>query len=443
MAHDIIAWATIATLGFSTLGCCALGLFVLAPARSITEARTIHVVRATQMASFLASMVMAVVWVGNGAKPQFIRGFAWYRAADYDFSLSLVADALSVSTTVLTTSIVGLVSRFSRNYLHKESGHYRFFALLALFTTGMLAITLAGSIDVLFAGWELVGTSSALLIGFFRERIQPVAHGLRAFVTYRVCDLGLLLGAVLLHHYSHRADWAGALSPMQWPLGVSHLGSTPALAIALLFLLGAMGKSAQFPLSGWLPRAMEGPTPSSALFYGALSIHAGVILLLRVYPLLNEAPLSRYVIGVVGLCTAAIAAGSGRVQSDVKNRVGFATLAQVGLMFVEIALGWPRLAMIHLFANALLRTWQMLRAPSALQDTERTHQALGGAQQDEPPRGIEGFLPTTLQRRVYALALSRFHMDALLDKLVVRPVMALAQALARVERRVNGWQEPR
>src|SRR5690606_11759367 len=154
--------------------------------------------------------------------------------------------------------------------------------------------------------------------------------------TYRICDMGLLLGAVLVHHYAHTAQLDAALNASRWPLGTSHLGQGPATLIALSFALGAIGKSAQLPGSGWLPRAMEGPTPSSALFYGALSVHAGVYLLLRTAPLFDEAPLARAVLIAVGALSAVYATITGRTQTDAKSILAYATITQVGLMFVEI-----------------------------------------------------------------------------------------------------------
>src|SRR5690606_22872823 len=161
--------------------------------------------------------------------------------------------------------VTGLIGHFSTRYLHGQKGFVRFFLLLALFATGMQLLVSAASIDQLFLGWELVGLTSALLVAYFQERRAPVEGGLRVFVTYRLCALGLLIGAVLLHQTSGTSDLARAPEAMR-----AHAGTATTL-VPLLLLLAAMGKSAQFPFGAWLPRAMEGPTPSSALFYGALS----------------------------------------------------------------------------------------------------------------------------------------------------------------------------
>jgi NADH:ubiquinone oxidoreductase subunit 5 (subunit L)/multisubunit Na+/H+ antiporter MnhA subunit len=330
--------------------------------------------------------------------------------------------------STLTAGVCGAIGRFSSRYLHRERGYLRFFLLLSLFAGGMELLVLGGSFDLLFAGWELVGVCSALLIGFFHEREAPAQNALRAFVTYRFCDVGLLLGSILLHHHLGSAGLAALRGT-----SAAHGGWT-LTAVGLLFLLAAAGKSAQFPVGGWLPRAMEGPTPSSAIFYGALSVHAGAYLLLRAAPLLREAPLASAAVVALGALTALTATLVGRTQSDVKSSLAHATMTQVGLIFVEIGLGFFDLALLHLTSHALLRAVQLLRAPSALQDLGRIHAAVGRAL----PTGAhyESLLPERLRAWLFGLALARFHLDELLELALVRPVLSLAALAARAER---GW----
>src|SRR5262249_12342072 len=175
---------------------------------------------------------------------------------------------------------------------HRERGYFRFFVLLHLFAFGSLLAFAAGSFDLLAAGWEIVGITSVLLIGFFQLRPAPVENALRVFAVYRACDIGLLVGVFAMHH------WAGTAT---FTSGFPLLTGSQGLIVSLLLLLAASGKAAQVPFSGWLPRAMEGPTPSSAIFYGAISIHAGAYLLLRMQPTLaRSAPASALVI-LIGL----------------------------------------------------------------------------------------------------------------------------------------------
>ncbi len=205
----------------------------------------------------------------------------WFAVHEYRFPLVLMADRLSLPFLGMTVVLSGLVGEFSATYLHREQGFFRFFLLLHLFAFGSLLAFAAGSFDLLAGGWELVGITSVLLIAFFQQRTAPVENALRVFGVYRACDIGLLLGIFAMHHWAGTASFAD---------GMPALTGTQSTMVCLLLLLAAAGKAAQVPFSGWLPRAMEGPTPSSAIFYGAISIHAGAYLLLRVQPLLAGGP---------------------------------------------------------------------------------------------------------------------------------------------------------
>lgn len=404
------------------------------------------------LASFGVSLLAAGVVFGGVREALSLSYGDWFALPGYSFPLTLYIDRLAAAMMVLTAAICGLIARFSATYLHREPGFFRFFLLLLLFTAAMQLLVMAGSIDLLFAGWELVGLSSVLLIAFFQERPGPVSGSLRAFLTYRSCDIGLLIGAVLLHHYAHTSQFdqifQRSAGPASSATSVPALGSHPVLAagpatlVALLFLLAAMGKSAQAPLTGWLPRAMEGPTPSSALFYGALSVHAGAYLLLRVAPLLAASKVAAVATVLVGAATALHATLVARVQVDVKSALAYGTAAQVGLIFIEIGLGLRTLAALHVCAHACVRAFQLLRAPAALHELRRVQAARGG----ELPRIgalYERLLPARLREALYRLALLRFYTDALLDRLVARPVLSLAHRLAARERAFRSRLAPR
>lgn len=391
--------------------------------RSPSEKATARLTALTFITSFLLASVSIVLVFSDG--PYELKWGSLFQVPGYSFEFELLVDRLSGTMMVLTTAILGLVGFFSSTYLHREPGFDRFFILLSLFATGMLLIVMAGNIDLLFAGWELVGLTSVLLIGFYQERDAPVRRGFAALVTYRVCDVGLLLGAMLLHHYAHSAALGFAFTTTTWPIGVAHLGTGAATFVALLFVMGAIGKGAQLPASGWLPRAMEGPTPSSALFYGALSVHAAVYLLIRMAPVFAEAPIARGVLIVVGLSTAVYGSLTGRVQSDVKNTLAYATMCQVGIMFAEVGLGLHALAVVHLVSHAFVRTLQLLRAPSALREANAMYAAFGGIQ---PKTGahLEALFPEGWRRTLFRHALDGFHLDAFVQRVIAAPVMWLA-----------------
>ncbi|AFM13241.1 proton-conducting transporter membrane subunit [Turneriella parva] len=287
------------------------------------------------------------------------------KIGDYRFNFMLLIDNYSVAFQVLIGVLTGLVLMFSRRYMHREAGYLRFFATLFLFISGISAVAMAATIDMLFAGWEIVGISSFLLIGFYRVRLQPGRNSLRTYAIYRVCDVGLFMGAWLFHKLGSEYFF---LQYHDQPIDAVFVSLNPQFftAIGLLTVLAAMGKSAQYPFSFWVPRAMEGPTPSSAIFYGALSIHAGVYLLIRLFPLWRAIDFIPWLVGAIGLLTAVVASVSFKTQSNVKAQIGYASVAQVGLMFVELALGFKQVAMLHFLGNAVLRCYQLLASPSVM-----------------------------------------------------------------------------
>jgi NAD(P)H-quinone oxidoreductase subunit 5 len=195
-----------------------------------------------------------------------------------------------------------------------------------------------------------------------------------------------------------------------------------------------MGKCAQIPFSGWLPRAMEGPTPSSAIFYGALSVHAGAYLMLRVAPLLDRSPVAAALLVALGVATALHATFVGRVQTDIKSALAYASLTQVGIILAEIGLGLRWVAVAHILGHASVRSLQFLRAPSLLHDLHQVESAVGG-HLARTGLHLERAVPGGLQRRLYRMALERWRLDEALDFLVVEPFLALFRRLDALDRR--------
>ena len=223
----------------------------------------------------------------------------------YHFSVKFVFDRLSVPMAILSFTLSGTIGAFASKYLHRERGFNRFFVLYALFLLGMVVASLAGTIETLFAGWELVGLSSALLVAFFQERPAPARNGLWVWID--LPGLGRRAAAGRGGDAPPRGARATSTSCSgtgPWPEAMPPLTAHQALIVGLLLLVAAAGKSALVPFSGWLPRAMEGPTPSSAVFYGALSVHLGAFLLLRVSPILDSSPLLAGIVVALGLTTA-------------------------------------------------------------------------------------------------------------------------------------------
>jgi NADH-quinone oxidoreductase subunit L len=355
-------------------------------------------------------------------------------AEHFHLHLKFVFDRLSVPFAVLSFVLVGTIGAFANRYLHREEGYGRFFLLFALFLLGMVVATLAGTIETLFLGWEFVGLSSALLVAFFHERAAPVLNGQRVWSVYRISDTALLLAAVALHHVSGAGDFTGLMGTGPWPEGEAALTSQQALGVGLLLLVAAAGKSALIPFSGWLPRAMEGPTPSSAVFYGALSVHLGAFLLLRVSPILELSSWLSAAVVALGLTSAIFAAITGRVQTDAKGALAYASLTQVGIITAEIGLGLRYIPLIHIIGHACLRTLQLLRAPSLLHDYHMLENAVGGHLHHD--QGMTGrWFPGRLRRGLYRVGFHRGQLDEALDRFLVRPFVGTFRWCDRMERR--------
>lgn len=412
--------------------------------RPLGESAIGRLAHGTTLAGLLSAVGVLTVMLVQGTRYVAVLSDEWVGIPHYHFSIKFVFDRLSLPLVFLTFLLCGTIGAFATRYMHRESGYNRFFTLLGVFILGMVVACLAGTVETLFLGWELVGLSSTLLVAFFHERPAPVQNGLWVWVVYRISDAALLLAALALHHTTGEGDFSSLLgtSPEHpWPEGESSVSASQALLVGLLLVIAAAGKSALVPFSGWLPRAMEGPTPSSAVFYGALSVHLGAFLLLRMSPLLAASPPLAAVVLALGLMTAGYAYLVGSVQTDIKSALSFASLVQVGLIVAEIGLGaWVPLlwyvALVHLLGHACLRTLQFVRAPSLLQDYRHLENAIGGRLQ-RPGIGWVQLAPARFQNWLYRFALERGYFDALLADFIVKPFVRLFRWLDQNERRLT------
>lgn len=391
--------------------------------------------RAGVVVGLIAATVILAIMLVSGSRHVPIELGNWVSIEEehFHFHLKFVFDRLSVPFAILSFVLCGTVGAFANVYLHREQGYRRFFLLYALFLLGMIVSSLAGTIETLFFGWELVGLSSALLVAYFHERPGPVRNGHRVWTTYRIADAAFLIAALTMHHLTGAGDFDRLMGSGPWPEGVAAIGQWQALAVGSLLLLAAAGKSGMVPFSGWLPRAMEGPTPSSAIFYGALSVHLGTYLLLRVSPLLEVSLPLQIAVVVLGLVSAIFGALASRVQSDVKNALAFASLTQVGIITVEIGLGLRYIALIHMIGHACLRTLQLLRAPSVLRDHQMLEDAVGKHLTGDEVRSAPAATP--FQLALYRFALHRGNLDAVLDNWIVRPFTRAFRIFDSLERR--------
>ena len=336
----------------------------------------------------------------------------WIEVGDYEFKVRFIIDLLGSTYAFLSSVLIGIIFRFSRNYLHKEDGYFRFIFLLSMLLFGLLIVSFARSLDLIFVGWELVGTTSVLLISYFYFQPQPVRHALKAIISYRLCDMGILAAAAWAHHYLHSTDYT--LMPSL--LGHGH-GGNALFFIGLFIIWASLAKSGQLPMSSWLPTAMEGPTPSSAIFYGALSVHLGPFLLLRMHDYFTHFPSLLWLIGIIGAVSAVYATLVGRTRSDAKTMLAYATISQVGIIWIEIALGFTNFALFHMVAHASLRTWQFLRSSSIIQDFFENPMV---HQNEEIKRSLslEKLFSKNMKKAIFVHALHGFHLDFINQKII-------------------------
>ncbi|MCU0864101.1 MAG: NAD subunit H 5 [Planctomycetes bacterium] len=341
----------------------------------------------------------------------------------YHWHPTLLVDWLSALYLALIALVYPVVVRFSLPSFFREPGRSRYWFLVTLLGSALWLLCVAGNLDLLFVAWELIGVSSVLLIGFFRRQVRACQNSLRALVYYRVSDFLILLAAVSIHHSFPDQHFTGFAADRAAP---------HAFLVGMALLGGSLAKSAQLPMSPWLHRAMEGPAASSAIFYGALSVHLGPFLLLRTCELWSAEPLVRGAMAGVGLLTAIWATLVGRTRPDAKTALAYSTMAQIGIMYCELAAGWHTVVAVHLFAHAGLRTWQFLRSSSLIQDFQ-DNPVFAGSVDLQRRRFYERVLPIGLQRRLYLASVRLFWIDSLQWHWVARPFLGLFRAVERLE----------
>jgi NADH-quinone oxidoreductase subunit L len=321
---------------------------------------------ASTFSNLLLSIIFVVLWLINNHPILNIKHVVLFQTEDIEIFIDYFFDKTSLVFLIIGNFISFIVIIFSKYYLHREEGFKRFFNTTLLFIFSFNIVILAGNFETLFIGWEILGICSFLLISFYRDRYLPVKNSLKVISIYRLGDVCLILAMWMSHHLWHENITFIQLNDVK--LVQAHLleHNWYGFFIALMILIAASAKSAQLPFSTWLPRAMEGPTTSSAIFYGSLSVHLGVFILLRTYPYWESILLIKTLTIAIGLSTAIIATGIARVQSSVKTQIAYSSIAQIGLIFIEIALGFHLLALVHFTGNAFLRTYQLLVSPSVL-----------------------------------------------------------------------------
>ena len=334
---------------------------------------------------------VAFVHVGLGEGPASTPVLGeWISSGALKIDWALRIDTLTVVMLVVVTSVSCLVHLYSIGYMHEDPSRPRFFAYLSLFTFAMLTLVTADNLVQMFFGWEGVGLASYLLIGFWYEKPSACAAAIKAFVVNRVGDFGFALGIFLVFGLTGSVAFdtifAAAPGLANKPIHIFGLNADAMTITCLLLFMGAMGKSAQFLLHTWLPDAMEGPTPVSALIHAATMVTAGVFMVARLSPLFEQAPAALTFVTIVGATTAFFAATVGLVQNDIKRVIAYSTCSQLGYMFVALGVGGYSLGIFHLFTHAFFKALLFLGAGSVIHAMhhEQDMRHMGGLRKDIP-----------------------------------------------------------
>src|SRR4051812_13773470 len=342
-----------------------------------------YISTATTMGAFAAALYAFAVMLGESAEE---RGHAttswtWLSAGEYHFGFTLLTDQLSIMMMLIVTGVGSLIIAYSVGYMDGEDEERRFFAYMSLFVFSMLLLVQGGNLLLLLAGWGMVGLSSYLLIGFNQERPAAIAAAKKAFVMNAVGDATMALALFLLVQHTGTLDYGGAFAR-------APVGGAVATLIALGLLGGAVAKSAQIPLHTWLPDAMEGPTPVSALIHAATMVVAGVYLIVRCHPLFENAPKVADLAAGLGAATLLMAGLIALVQTDIKRVIAYSTMSQIGYMFVGAGVGAYANAEFHLLTHAFFKALLFLAAGLVIH-------ALAGEQDIRKMGGVGRLMPVT------------------------------------------------
>jgi NADH-quinone oxidoreductase subunit L len=325
----------------------------------------------------------------------------WIRSGGFMVNFEFYLDQLTLVMLLVVTGVGFLIHIYSVGYMWEESGFYRFFSYLNLFMFFMLTLVLAGNYLQMFIGWEGVGLASYLLIGFYFTRDSAASAGKKAFIVNRIGDFGFLIALFLMIKHFHSLDFGQVFSTVS-PLPTEKVGFGLLTSIGLLLMVGAAGKSAQIPLYVWLPDAMEGPTPVSALIHAATMVTAGVYMVARSHVIFDHAPNALTVVAIVGTLTALFAATIGIAQTDIKKVLAYSTISQLGYMFMACGVAAYSAGIFHLMTHAFFKGLLFLAAGSVIH-------AVGGEQDMRKMGGLRQYIPWTfLTMSVATFAIAGF-----------------------------------
>jgi len=337
-------------------------------------------------AAFFMALLIASSF-SSASAPYYFNLAHWLRAGSFQVDFSFYLDQLSLVMLLVVTGVGFLIHIYSVGYMWEDDGYYRFMAYMNLFMFFMLTLVLAKNYLVMFIGWEGVGLASYLLIGFWFTKDSAAAAGKKAFIVNRIGDFGFLIALFLMIKHFGSLDFTHVFATVQ-TFSPETAGTGLLTAIGLLLMVGAAGKSAQIPLYVWLPDAMEGPTPVSALIHAATMVTAGVYMVARSHMIFDRAPMAMMVVAIIGTLTALFAATIGIAQTDIKKVLAYSTISQLGYMFMACGVGAFSAGIFHLMTHAFFKGLLFLAAGSVIH-------GIGGEQDMRKMGGLRQYMPWT------------------------------------------------
>lgn len=338
------------------------------------------------LVSFLSAVVLFIQLAGmpEGSRVMTFHLFNWISVADFSANMAFTLDPLSMTMTLIITGVGFLIHLFSMGYMSHDERPAKYFSYLNFFVFNMLLLVLGSNLLVMFVGWEGVGLCSYLLIGFWFSDPAKSAAGMKAFITNRIGDAGFLIGIFILFGLFGTVNFSEIA--LRVPIEPSLLWSSPITLACLFLFIGAMGKSAQIPLYVWLPDAMAGPTPVSALIHAATMVTAGVYMIIRLNPVFLAAPNAMMVVAIIGALTALMAASIGLVQNDIKKVLAYSTVSQLGYMFLAVGVGAFGAGLAHLMTHAFFKALMFLGSGSVIHamHEEQDMRKMGGLKKHMP-----------------------------------------------------------
>ncbi|MDJ0590842.1 MAG: NAD(P)H-quinone oxidoreductase subunit 5 [Pleurocapsa sp. MO_226.B13] len=352
------------------LGSALVGIGLISCNRFTNNLRQINAVFLTSLIGTAMVLSFALLWSQIQGHEAYTQSIEWATADNFHLVVGYTIDALSSLMLAIVTTVALLVMIYTDGYMAHDPGYVRFYAYLSIFSSSMLGLVVSSNLLQIYIFWELVGMCSYLLIGFWYDRPAAAAAAQKAFVTNRVGDFGLLLGILGLYWTTGSFDFAIIGSRLQDLVASGALSGILAATFALLVFLGPVAKSAQFPLHVWLPDAMEGPTPISALIHAATMVAAGVFLIARMYPVFEQIPVVMNTIAWTGATTALLGAAIALTQNDLKKGLAYSTMSQLGYMVMAMGIGGYTAGLFHLMTHACFKAMLFLCSGSVIHGME-------------------------------------------------------------------------